>query len=76
MSRIGKQPVAVPAGVKVRVADGTVSVEGPRGKLEFVHHRNISGEGFKTLMEGSKVSFEPAEGAKGPEATNVALAAS
>src|SRR5436309_5682711 len=44
MSRIGKQPVAVPAGVKVRVADGTVSVEGPRGKLEFVHHRNMKVE--------------------------------
>ena len=35
MSRIGKQPVAIPAGVKVRVADGKVSVEGPKGaKLE------------------------------------------
>ena len=46
------------------------------GKDVFVHHRSISGEGFKTLTEGSKVSFEPSEGAKGPEATNVALAAS
>jgi CspA family cold shock protein len=46
------------------------------GKDVFVHHSRISGEGFKTLAEGSKVSFEPAEGAKGPEATNVALAAS
>ena len=45
------------------------------GKDVFVHHRSISGEGFKTLAEGSKVSFEPSEGAKGPEATNVALAA-
>ena len=42
----------------------------------FVHFSAISGEGFKTLAEGSKVSFEPSEGAKGPEATNVALAAS
>jgi len=41
MSRIGKQPVAVPAGVKVRVADGKVFVEGPKGKLDFAHHRNI-----------------------------------
>jgi len=45
MSRIGKQPVAVPAGVKVRVADGKVLVEGPKGdKLEFAHHRNIQVE--------------------------------
>jgi large subunit ribosomal protein L6 len=41
MSRIGKQPVPVPAGVKVRVADGKVFVEGPKGKLELAHHRNV-----------------------------------
>ncbi|MEM7166271.1 MAG: 50S ribosomal protein L6, partial [Planctomycetota bacterium] len=29
MSRIGKQPVAVPAGVKVEVKGRTVAVEGP-----------------------------------------------
>ncbi len=33
MSRIGKQPIPVPAGVKVSVKDGVVSVEGPKGKL-------------------------------------------
>ncbi len=33
MSRIGKMPVAVPAGVKVQVADGRVSVQGPQGSL-------------------------------------------
>ncbi len=37
----------------------------------FVHHSNIVGEGFKTLQEEQKVEFEPAEGKKGPEATNV-----
>jgi large subunit ribosomal protein L6 len=40
MSRIGKQPVPIPAGVKVKVADGKVFVEGPKGqKLEFPYHR-------------------------------------
>ena len=34
MSRIGKLPITVPAGVKVHVADGRVRVEGPKGKLE------------------------------------------
>jgi large subunit ribosomal protein L6 len=34
MSRIGKVPVAVPAGVKIAVANGTVAVEGPLGKLQ------------------------------------------
>jgi cold shock protein len=38
----------------------------------FVHHSNIAGEGFKSLSEGARVSFDAQEGAKGPEATNVA----
>ena len=37
----------------------------------FVHHTNILGEGFKSLNEGQKVSFEAGEGRKGPEATSV-----
>ena len=32
----------------------------------FVHHSNIAGEGFKSLAEGARVSFEEREGAKGP----------
>src|ERR1700676_1812028 len=52
MSRIGKQPVAVPAGVKVRVADGKVFVEGPKGaKLEQAVHRNMRVE----IDEAAKV---------------------
>jgi len=34
MSRIGKQPVSIPAGVKVAVAGSKVNVEGPKGKLD------------------------------------------
>src|SRR5438034_11190708 len=41
MSRIGKQPIALPAGVKAQVAEGKVRVEGPKGKLELVFHRNM-----------------------------------
>ena len=33
MSRIGKMPITVPAGVKVAVKDGLIHVEGPKGKL-------------------------------------------
>jgi CspA family cold shock protein len=43
------------------------------GKDLFVHFSSISGEGFKTLTEGARVEFEPREGAKGPEASNVTL---
>lgn len=38
----------------------------------FVHHTNIAGNGFKSLTEGQKVEYESREGAKGPEAINVA----
>ena len=41
MSRIGRKPVPVPANVKVSVADSTVSVEGPRGKLAFTYRSEI-----------------------------------
>jgi large subunit ribosomal protein L6 len=33
MSRIGKQPVALPAGVTAQVADGAVALKGPKGEL-------------------------------------------
>lgn len=33
MSRIGKAPIAVPAGVTVTIADGQVTVKGPKGEL-------------------------------------------
>ena len=35
MSRIGKKPVAVPAGVTAKVEGQTVSVKGPKGELQF-----------------------------------------
>jgi CspA family cold shock protein len=37
----------------------------------FVHFSNIIGDGFKSLQDGQKVTYEPAEGRKGPEATSV-----
>ena len=37
----------------------------------FVHHSDIVGEGYHSLGEGAKVSFEMREGQKGPEAIQV-----
>jgi cold shock protein len=37
----------------------------------FVHHTAISGEGFKSLTEGAKVSYETESGPKGPSAVRV-----
>jgi CspA family cold shock protein len=41
----------------------------------FVHHSGVVADGFKSLPEGSKVSYEPREGQKGPEAINVTVVA-
>jgi large subunit ribosomal protein L6 len=41
MSRIGKKPVTVPAGVKVNVAGRAVTVEGKLGKLEYTHRPEV-----------------------------------
>jgi CspA family cold shock protein len=42
------------------------------GKDLFVHFSEIQGSGYRSLDEGQRVSFEPQEGAKGPQASNVA----
>ncbi|MBI5196807.1 MAG: cold-shock protein [Nitrospirae bacterium] len=41
------------------------------GSDVFVHYTSIQGNGFKTLAEGDKVSFDVEKGAKGPKAVNV-----
>ena len=48
---------------------GFITVEG--GNDVFAHFSAIQGEGFKTLEEGQKVSFEIVEGDRGPQAANI-----
>ena len=48
---------------------GFITVE--NGPDVFVHHSSILGEGFKSLAEGQKVSFEIVKGQKGLQASNV-----
>jgi cold shock protein len=48
-------------------------IEQDGGKDLFVHHTAILGEGFKTLAEGQRVSFEIEETSKGPKAKNVQI---
>ena len=52
---------------------GFIEVEGRRDI--FVHYSAIQKEGFKTLNEGQDVEFEIVDGAKGPQAANVASTA-
>jgi large subunit ribosomal protein L6 len=44
MSRIGKKPIAIPKGVTVKVHDGAVEVQGPKGKLRQAFPSGINFE--------------------------------
>ena len=48
-------------------------IEQEDGPDEFVHHSGINGDGFKSLNEGDKVTFEVEDGQKGPAAVNVSV---
>ena len=59
MSRIGKKPVAIPAGVTASIGDGTLSVKGPKGELTMPMSELIS---YEIKDEG--VSVQPANKSK------------
>ena len=44
MSRIGRKPIAIPAGVEVKLADGVATVKGPKGTLTQAIHPNMKVE--------------------------------
>jgi CspA family cold shock protein len=46
-------------------------IEQDNGPDVFAHFSAINGSGFKTLLEGQKVSFEVTQGQKGPQASNI-----
>jgi large subunit ribosomal protein L6 len=59
MSRIGKKPVAVPAGVTATIENGTLSVKGPKGTLSMATVDDIT----YAVEEGS-ISVQPANDTK------------
>jgi CspA family cold shock protein len=64
-----------------KMAEGTVKwfndakgfgfIEQDNGPDVFVHFSEIQGDGFKSLAEGDRVSFEVTQGQKGPQSANV-----
>jgi CspA family cold shock protein len=63
------------------MAEGTVKwfndskgfgfIEQESGPDVFVHFSAIAGDGFKSIAEGQRVSFDVTDGPKGPQAANV-----
>ncbi|MBQ1452100.1 MAG: 50S ribosomal protein L6 [Clostridia bacterium] len=51
MSRIGRMPIAIPAGVEVKLDGNTVSVKGPKGELTRTVHQNM-----KVEVNGAEVT--------------------
>jgi CspA family cold shock protein len=52
-------------------AKGFGFIEQESGPDVFAHFSAISGEGFKTLIEGQRVQFSVTQGQKGPQAENI-----
>ena len=59
MSRIGKRPVAIPGGVTANIADGVLTVKGPKGTLTLT----LADEVTYALEDGS-ISVQPANDSK------------
>lgn len=48
-------------------------ITGEDGKDVFAHFSKINSEGYKTLEEGQKVSYDVVDGEKGPQAENITV---
>lgn len=53
MSRIGKKPIQIPAGVTATIDNGVVCVKGPKGSLELRHHYDVS-----VIINGEELTVE------------------
>ena len=63
MSRIGKKPVTIPSGVTADIANGVLSVKGPKGSLSLTMRDEIS-----YTLEGDTITVKPANATKAARA--------
>jgi cold shock protein len=75
MSRVQEQRKMAEGKVKwFNDSKGFGFIEQDNGPDVFVHFSAIGGDGFKSLAEGERVSFDVTDGPKGPQAANVVKA--
>ena len=58
MSRIGRKPIPVPAGVKIAVQAGKIDVQGPKGKLTFAIPHGITFEQKDGILTALRATEE------------------
>ncbi len=51
MSRIGRKPINIPAGVTATIADGVITVKGPKGTLDFAYNQAMTVEIKDNVIE-------------------------
>jgi large subunit ribosomal protein L6 len=59
MSRIGKKPITLPKGVTVKVADGALDVQGPKGKMRQATPPGITFAVSDGVLQASRASENP-----------------
>ena len=75
MSRVGRMPVAIPAGVTVEVGDGRVRVKGPKGDLSthVIAGTAVAAEGATARVSSERATRNPAFGTMRANLQNMVL---
>ena len=78
MSKVGKLPVAIPAGVTINVANGVISVKGPKGELTQKYHDeiDIKVEGTEVTLERKNDNFKNFHGTANANINNMIIGVS